>query len=367
MNFDDLRIIDAHIHQWDPLATPREFSNLARLLKYVPLPLSLAVRFANVRDREFVGSPAAYLNPYLPADYRADAAGVPVEGIVHIEVEWHGKGPTAKAEETRWVAGLPFGVDTPPLTAILGSADPAAPGFTELLDAHQSASPLFRGIRTMVAHHPDPDVRVFTHDPDALTSRAFLDGFGELARRDLVFEAWVYSHQLPQVIALARRYPEVTIVLDHLATPAGVFGAIGRETGQTPEKRHELLQRWRDDIAELATLPNVVAKVSGVAMPILGHPVPRPRHTTTAPVLLDRIRPLVTHALDCFGADRLIWGSNFPVDKPITTIAASATAVGTAITEHGGDHAALTRVFHDNATRVYRIENAGDRHAGTIT
>lgn len=361
MNFDDLpvdglRVIDAHIHQWDPLATPREFSGTARLLKYVPLPLSLAVRLANVRDREFIGDPAPYMNPYLPADYRADAAGVPVESIVHIEVEWHGKGPTGKAEETRWVAGLPFGVDTPRLAAIEGSADPAAPGFAELLDAHQSALPLFRGIRTMVAHHPDPDVKVFTHDPAALTSRAFLDGFAELARRDLVFEAWVYSHQLPQVTALARHYPEVTIVLNHLATPAGVFGPIGRETGQTEEKRHAVLERWREDIAELATLPNVVAKVSGLAMPVLGHPVPKPRHTTTAAELLDRIRPLVTHAVDCFGVDRLVWGSNFPVDKPITTIAASATAVGTAVTEHGGDGAALRKVFAENAARVYRIE-----------
>jgi len=356
MSIDELRVIDAHIHQWDPLATPREFSSTARLLKYLPLPLSLAVRLANVRDREFVGHPAPYLAPYLPADYRADAAGVPVESIVHIEVDWHGKGPTAKAEETRWVAGLPFGIDTPRLAAIEGSADPAAPGFAELLDAHQSASPLFRGIRTMVAHHPDPDVKVFTHDPAALTSRAFLDGFAELARRDLVFEAWVYSHQLPQLTALARRHPEVRIVLNHLATPAGVFGPIGRETGRTPEQRHALLERWREDIAELASLPNVVAKVSGLAMPVLGHPVPKAGQSTPAEVLLDRIRPLVTHALDCFGADRLIWGSNFPVDKPITTIAASATAVCTALTEAGADRAAVQKVFADNAARVYRIE-----------
>ncbi|WP_067860464.1 amidohydrolase family protein [Nocardia shimofusensis] len=356
MNPGDLRVIDAHIHQWDPLGTPRGFSTTARLLKYVPLPLSLAVRLASVRDREFVGDPTAYLNPYLPADYRADAAGVPVEGVVHIEVEWHGKGVTGKAEETRWVAGLPFGIDTPPLSGIVGSADPAAPGFADLLDAHQSASPLLRGIRTMVAHHPDPDVRVYTHDPSALTSRAFLHGFGELAKRDLVFEAWVYSHQLPQVNALAARYPEVTIVLNHLATPAGVFGGVGRETGHTPERRRELLQRWCDDIAELAAHPKVVAKVSGLAMPILGHPVPRRGHTTTAPVLVDRIRPLVTHALDCFGPDRLIWGSNFPVDKAITTIPDSVAAVSTALTEHGGDGDVLAKAFHDNAARVYRIE-----------
>nr|WP_280486678.1 aldolase/citrate lyase family protein [Nocardia farcinica] len=113
---------------------------------------------------------------------------------------------------------------------------------------------------------------------------------------------------------------------------------------------------WSDDLAALAEHPNVVAKVSGLAMPILGHPVPRRGSTTTAPVLLDRIRPLLTHAMDCFGTERLIWGSNFPVDKPITTIADSAQAVGTALTEHGGDRADLARVFGGNAERVYRIE-----------
>lgn len=356
MDLSDLRIIDAHIHQWDPLATPRDFSHLARLFRYLPVPIHLAAKLARRSDREFVGDPTAYAHPYLPADYRADAVGVPVAGVAHIEVDWSNTGPTAKADETRWVASLPFGVDTPRLTAILGSADPAAPGFPELLDAHQTASPLFRGIRTMVAHHPDPGVRQFAPTEDALTSSAFLDGFAELVRRGLVFEAWVYSNQLPQVTGLAKRYPEATIVLDHLATPVGLFGRIGKHTGRTPEDRRDLLLRWQDDLAALAEHPNVVAKVSGLAMPILGHPVPRRGSTTTAPVLLDRIRPLLTHAMDCFGTERLIWGSNSPVDKPITTIADSAQAVGTALTEHGGDRADLARVFGGNAERVYRIE-----------
>ncbi|NEW41793.1 amidohydrolase family protein [Nocardia cyriacigeorgica] len=356
MDLTDIPIIDAHIHQWDPLSTPRDFSGLARLFKYLPVPIGVAMKVAPQRDREFVGDPTPYMHPYLPADYRTDTAGLTVRTIAHIEVEWTGTGPLAKADETRWVASLPFGVDTPALGAILASADPAAPGFAALLDAHASASPLLRGIRTMVAHHPDPGVRSFTSTPGDLTAHAFLEGFAELAERELSFEAWVYAHQLPDVAALAARYPEVTIVLNHLGTPAGIFGAVGKHTGYNPGHRRELFIRWREEIAAVAAQPNVVAKVSGLMMPILGHKVP-PRGTATpVPELLDRIGPLLTHAVDCFGVERLVWGSNFPVDKPITTMAGSAVAVATAITDHVGDTGCLDLIFRANAQRVYRID-----------
>jgi len=154
MDLTDLDIIDAHIHQWDPRTTPREFSKLATLLRYLPLSIDIAAKLAPRRDREFVGDPTAYTGPYLPADYRTDLGTTAVRGIGHCEVEWTGWKP----DETRWVASLPFGVDTPPLSLIVGAADPAAADFGAVLDAHQSASPLLRGIRTMVAHHPDPAV-----------------------------------------------------------------------------------------------------------------------------------------------------------------------------------------------------------------
>ncbi|MEV6771559.1 amidohydrolase family protein [Nocardia sp. NPDC051030] len=352
-----MTVVDAHIHQWDPLTTPREFSGVARLFHYLPVPIDLAKRLAPKRDREFVGDPTPFVHPYLPADYREDAGDVPVEAIVHIEVEWTGKGRLAQAEETRWVASLPFGIDTPALGAIIGAADPAAPGFAELLDAHRSASPLFRGIRTRVEHHPDPDVRGHKKPPGALTSPKFLDGFAALAERKLSFEAWVYSQQLPEVTGLAERYPDATIVLNHLATPAGIFGPVGKYTGRNPGERRELFLRWRDDLSALATHPNVVAKVSGLMMPILGHPLPPRGEPTPVPVLLDRIAPMLEHALDVFGADRLLWGSNFPVDKPITSIGNAAEAVATALTDHGADEKALDQVFRTTAQRVYGVDN----------
>ncbi|MFD6449522.1 amidohydrolase family protein [Nocardia sp. NPDC060220] len=352
MDLTDFDIIDAHIHQWDPHATPREFSKLAKLMRYLPLPVGTAAKLAPLRDRQFVGEPSAYLQPYLPADYRADRGNTPVESVVEIEVQWTGWKP----DETRWVASLPFGVDTPALATIIGSADPAGADFGAVLDAHQSASPLFRGIRSMVAYHPDPGVKSFAAHDGALTAPAFLNGFGQLAERGLSFDAWVYSGQLPEVTALAERFPEVPIVLDHLGTPAGVFGPVGKDTGHTGGQRELLFDRWREDLTDLAAQPNVVAKVSGLMMPVLGHPVPRRGTATPVPALLRRVAPLLAHALAVFGADRLIWGSNFPVDKPITSLGGAAETVATALSDAGASTDDLRKVFGANAVRFYRIE-----------
>jgi L-fuconolactonase len=356
MDLAGISVVDAHIHQWDPLETPRGFSGAAKVLRFLPLPIGAAARLTPKRDREFIADPTAYLHPYLPADYRADAGEVPVEALVHIEVEWAGRTQQAKADETRWVASLPFGVDTPALGAIIGGGDPTRPGFADLVDAHRSASPLVRGIRTMVAHHPDPGIRSFAAAPGVLTSSGFLNGFGVLADRGLLFEAWVYSPQLPEVTALAQRFPEVTIVLNHLGTPAGLFGPVGRDTGADPAARRDLFDRWRENLAALAAQPNVVAKVSGLAMPVLGHPVPVRGNPTPVAALLERVAPLLHHAFDVFGAQRLIWGSNFPIDKPITSIANSAQVVVDVLADRGGSARELDQVFRTNAQRIYAID-----------
>ncbi|MFD3594496.1 amidohydrolase family protein [Nocardia sp. NPDC058640] len=323
-------------------------------MRYLPLPVDIASKLAPRADREFVGDPTAYLHPYLPADYRTDRGGSPVESVVHIEVQWAGWQP----DETRWVASLPFGVDTPALAGIVGSADPSAADFGAVLDAHQSASPLLHGIRSMVAHHPDRGVKSFAAHDGVLTSPAFLNGFGQLAQRGLSYDAWVYSGQLPEVTALAERFPEVPIVLDHLGTPAGIFGPVGKDTGHTARQREVLFHRWRDDLTDLAAQPNVVAKVSGLMMPVLGHPVPPRGMVTPVPELISRVGPLLAHALAVFGADRLIWGSNFPIDKPITSLGGAVEAVATGLSDAGADRDDLRKVFGGNAARVYRIEAA---------
>ena len=340
---DGLRIVDPHIHQWDPFTTPREVSLPAKVVRRLPFLQPAVVALVPKGDREFVGDPVHVINPYLPVDYRADAGPLPVEAIVHVEAAWKDH---ATAGETTWLTGLPFGTDgLPGLGAIVCRADPSDPGVGNLLDRHLAASPLVRGVRCSGAHHPDSGVRSWAEE-GLLASPDFLRGFAEVAGRGLSFEAWVYSHQLPEVGVLAAEYPEATIVLDHYATPVGIFGPRGRGTGRTEADRRAILDRWSDDVAAVASLPNVVAKHSGLGMSVLGWNGP----VTTAQYA-DAIAPLVTRTQELFGADRTMWASNFPMDKPVVSLPGTVEA----LLEVLGDDADPWRLLRENARRVYRV------------
>lgn len=348
-------IIDAHIHQWDPFTTPREASRLAPLYRRAPrlfermLPVLLPQP-----KRELVRTAQHVARPYLPADYALDVAGaveavgVPVEAAVHVQAGWHGPD---QSDETAWLETLPFGSQgNPDLAAIVGSADPRDAGCAATLDAHARASERFRGIRFMTTWHPDRGVIDWIDEPGVMTSSSFLRGFAAVAERGLTFDAFVYSHQLPEVVVLAQEYPESTIVLDHYAPPVGVCGPMGRSTGRTEDDRRDLLARWRDDIAALAeSCPNVVAKHSGLAFPTLGHREPG----LTRQQVADRVAPLVEHTTDVFGPDRLVFGSNYPMDKSIATYGAVVGALADLLAPGGPD--LLRKVFRDNARAVYRI------------
>ncbi|MFL6107099.1 MAG: amidohydrolase family protein [Marmoricola sp.] len=340
---EGLRIIDPHIHQWDPYTTPRLVSAPAKLVRRVPVLRPVLLKVFPKRDREFVGDPTHVMAPYLPADYRADAGDLPVEAIVHVEAGWADHEDLAG--ETAWLTGLPFGSDGPQLGAIVCHADPREPRVGTVLDRNLEAASLLRGVRCSAANHPDRGVRDWGEE-GLLSSAAFLRGFGAVAERGLSFEAWVYSHQLGEVVNLAREYPEATIVLDHYATPVGLFGPRGRSTGQSEAERRAIFDRWYDDIAEVAAQPNVVAKHSGLGMPVLGWSGP-----ATGSEFRDRVAPLVTRTQELFGPDRTLWASNFPMDKPTVSLPATVDALLDIL----GAEADPQRLLRDNARRVYRI------------
>lgn len=355
-------IVDTHVHQWDPLRTPREASKRARVYRMAPVLGKAIFRFAvTQKDRELVLDPKFVTRPYLPKHYQLDAAtvtstaGVPVESVVHMQADWRTDEPMAAAAETRWVASLPFGKNgAPDLGAIIARGDPRSPFFPQLLDVHLDISDRVRGVRCMATRHPDPKVRSWADVDGLLASPEFLQGFGALAERNLVFEAWVYSHQLRDVRVLAREYPDTTIVLNHLGTPVGLFGPMGQSTGNTAAQRHELMRAWREDISAVAQCPNVVAKLSGIAFPLLGYGHQRSGNIGTQQTLTNMTGPLIEHAVSVFGPDRLMFGSNFPADKPNATM---ATIVGTqldVLTPYGDDM--LRNVFRENARRVYRLD-----------
>ena len=112
-----------------------------------------------------------------------------------------------------------------------------------------------------------------------------------------------------------------------------------------------MLARWRDDIAELAEFPNVVAKHSGLGMPVLGDNPRKSRGMESVAFLADRWAPLIRHLHDVFGADRTMWASNFPMDKVTVTIPASVAVLLDVL----GADADPDRLLRDVAARTYRI------------
>ena len=218
-----------------------------------------------------------------------------------------------------------------------------------VLDAHLVAGGgRFRGIRlgaTWDASDAVPNHR--TNPPQGLLLRQdFRAGFAQLAPRQLTFEAWCYYHQIPEVTDLARAFPDTTIILDHFGGPIGI--------GPYAGKADEVYAQWRAHIAELATCPNVVAKLGGINMEMNGfgwHERSRPPGSQE---LMEATRRYYEHTIERFGADRCMFESNFPVDKASCSYTVLWNSFKRLTARYS--EAEKARLFHDTAARVYRLD-----------
>ena len=350
-------IIDSHIHQWDPFTTPRTASPLAPIYKRAPKLLTRLMPLLVAQgNREMIRTPEHAAQPFLPPDYARDvsgvpaAVGVPVESVIHVQADWKTKEPLGAADETAWLETLSWGRDgNPQLAGIVGHADPREPHFAQLLDAHAARSSRFVGIRHLGTWHEDKGTVRYADGPGMFRSRTFLSGFAALAERKLTFDAYVYSGQLSDVGELAVEYPETTIILDHFGPPLGWLGPIGKTLGRTQEDRDRYFEEWQEGISALAENGNVVAKLSGLAFPVLGMPTTRWSRAD----LVEQVAPLVHHTTAAFGPDRLLFGSNFPMDKSITDYPNLPGALVDLLGDRGDD--VLRKVFRENAQRVYGV------------
>ncbi|MGV9794685.1 amidohydrolase family protein [Gordonia sp. NPDC003422] len=362
-------IVDAHLQQWNPRRTPWAANRASRLYRFVPgIGDRIFPVIVSRADREYVLTPRTVARTYEPRQYAADiagvpaVAGVPIDTVVHMESHWRAESiedqpaeDTTSVEETRYVVGLPFGErGAPRLGALIAHADPRAPEFGRILDEHAAVTDLFRGVRIISSRHPDPRVRDGGDTEGMLASAAFLEGFGEIAARKLIFDASVYSHQLYDVVTLAREYPDTPIVLDHFGIPAGVFGPIGLRTGATAAARADIMRLWRERMTTLAGHRNVSVKLSGLAMPVLGFGHERWGNIGDQATLAEMIGPFVEHIITHFGTERVMYGSNYPIDKPNSRMDMQVGALIDCLSRLGPD--ALRKVFRDNALRTYSIE-----------
>ena len=136
---------------------------------------------------------------------------------------------------------------------------------------------------------------------------SFRKGVRLLGTLGYTYESWHYHYQLSEFTDLARSVPETTIILDHFGTPLGV--------GPYESQREGIFAAWKADVAELARCPNVVAKLGGLAMPDNGfgwHLAARP---PTSDEIVEAHQDYFLHTIDCFGPDRCMFESNFPVDR----------------------------------------------------
>jgi predicted TIM-barrel fold metal-dependent hydrolase len=167
----------------------------------------------------------------------------------------------------------------------------------------------FRGIRHSSAWDEDPEIAHMyaTRPKGLLLDATFRKGFACLAPLGLSFDAWLFHPQIAELTDLACAFPDTRIVLDHCGGPVGL--------GRFANRREETFAAWKASIREIAKCPNVVVKLGGLAMRLLGfdfHERARPPSSEEAATAW---RPYIETCIEAFGPGRAMFESNFPPDK----------------------------------------------------
>lgn len=218
-------------------------------------------------------------------------------------------------EETRWL--LTLAEQYPFISGVIGWVDLRSSKVAEQL-LEFSAHPAFKGVRHVLQDEQD--------DRFMLEAK-FLEGIGLLRKFKLVYELLIYPKQLQAAKELVSLFPRQRFVLDHIGKP---------------DIKHREFDFWAKGIQDLAGLPNVSVKVSGM--------ITEANHKTwSAP----EFYPYMKHVWDCFGEDRILFGSDWPV-----CLAAGTHAQVTCLAEGFFDQFPVSvrrKVFGANARRIYRL------------
>lgn len=170
----------------------------------------------------------------------------------------------ALAEQTPWVAG------------VVGWVDLERPDAPEVL-AEIAGDATLRGVRPMIQDIPDPDW---------MLGRQLLPAFNALVAQGLALDALVRPVHLPKLLTFLEAHPELRVVIDHAAKPEIAGGRFGD---------------WAEMMSRLARETGAFCKLSGLATEAAAAWTP------------EDLRPYVDHVLACFGAERVMWGSDWPV------------------------------------------------------
>jgi predicted TIM-barrel fold metal-dependent hydrolase len=297
-------IIDPHIHLWDLGMNRHPWLR----------PAGDAI--------QALGNLDALRRNYLVDDFRRDVANQNVVASVHIEAAWdRTDDPLVEIE---WLETL----DKSSGVAIryIGFADLAAPSAGAALDRLSEVKRCV-GVRQMLSWHPAEPAKCFAPRPGTADEADFRRGVALLARHDQLLELMLYPYQAEEVSHLARDFPDQTIIVNHCGSPI--------------DRDQEGMAQWRDSLRLLGSAPNVQIKVSALTA---YDPSPTP----------DSLREVALHCIECFGIDRSVFGSDFPVGRLWTSYDAIFDGFKTMV--HDFSEAEQSALFHDNARRIYRID-----------
>lgn len=248
---------------------------------------------------------------YLPADLAKDAAGLPLAQSIYVECRnaYRQNGPShlAPVGETEWLLSLTR--DTTSIeTGIVGFADlTLGEQAGEVLDEHLAlAGERFLGVRHSGAYDPDPVIgnSHVSKGPGLYLGDGFSLGLAELAKRDLVFDAFVFFHQLDDVIRIARRHEDLQIVLGHMGCPLGY----GRHADPAA-----VFAVWDGMMRQLAELPNVHVKIGGLVTRLAAFDYFSMAAPPSSTQFSSFWAAYVDRTLELFGPSRAMFESNFPV------------------------------------------------------
>jgi predicted TIM-barrel fold metal-dependent hydrolase len=272
-----------------------------------------------MRPRIF-GPYEAIRRDYLIEEYLTDIAGSDIVRSVYVQANW---AKDAFEDEVAYVQRVADEHGFP--QAIVGYTDFLSPDVRPQLDRLTKYRGM-RGLRMQLQWHNNPQYR-FAAEPDLARNPTLQRNVARLADYGWSFDLQVFARQMPGAVELAASAPNVTFILQH--------------AGMLEDLSDNGWAEWRSAMKSLAARPNVVSKLSALGTFI---------HRNDSA----HIAAIVRETVELFGADRCLFGSNFPVEKLWTDYAELAAAYRRGLEPLG--EATARAALHDNAVRIYRLD-----------
>lgn len=235
------------------------------------------------------------------------------------------------------------------IAGIVGHADlTLGNDVEEVLSLHEELGKgRFRGIRHAGAHAEFPEILMIPGNAPAnlYENKEFRVGMNKLGSMGYSFDTWHYHYQNKAFLDLAKACSNTQMILDHFGTPLGV--------GPYASQKDQIKKDWKKDIAAIAKCDNVVAKIGGLAMPDNGFGWNTQEKPPSSDEFAEAQREYYLHTIECFGPDRCIMESNFPVDRLSLSYHVLYNGLKKIVKDFS--QAEKDQMFYGTAERIYKI------------